>query len=210
LVAAFGLAGGTGSFDDLDRADCILLVGANPTEAHPVVGARLKQLIRHGARLVVIDPRRTELAEIADVQVAGRPGSNVAVSHGIAHLLVAGGYVDEAFIQARVSGYDELLRALGDYDPDRVGRIAAASADDLRSAATLFGAAKRPAIVYGLGVTERAHGTDASAHCRTWPSCAERWAPHPDAASCRFAARTTSRGPPTWARLQTCSPAING
>ena len=93
-LAAFGLAGGTGSFDDLDRADCILLVGANPTEAHPVVGARLKQLIRRGARLVVIDPRRTELAEVADVHLAGRPGSNVAVFHGIAQLLVAGGHVD--------------------------------------------------------------------------------------------------------------------
>ena len=61
LVAAFGLSGGTNSLDDLDRTDCILLVGANPTEAHPVVGARLKQLVRQGARLVVIDPRRTEL-----------------------------------------------------------------------------------------------------------------------------------------------------
>jgi formate dehydrogenase major subunit len=160
LVAAFGLAGGTGSFEDLDRADCILLVGANPTEAHPVVGARLKQLIRRGARLVVIDPRRTELAEIADVHLAGRPGSNVAVFHGIAHLLVAGGHVDEAFIEKRVSGYDELLRTLGDYDPDRVARIAGVSADDLRSAARLFGTARRPAIVYGLGVTEHAHGTD--------------------------------------------------
>jgi formate dehydrogenase major subunit len=160
LVAAFGLAGGTGSFDDLDRADCILLVGANPTEAHPVVGARLKQLIRRGARLVVIDPRRTELAETADVHLAGRPGSNVAVFHGIAHLLVSGGYVDEAFIQKRASGYQELLRTLGDYDPDRVAQIAAVSADDLRSAATIFGAANRPAIVYGLGVTEHAHGTD--------------------------------------------------
>ena len=160
LVAAFGLAGGTGSFDDLDRADCILLVGANPTEAHPVVGARLKRLVQRGARLVVIDPRRTELAEIADVHLAGRPGSNVALFHGIAHLLVADGYVDEAFIQERASGYEELLRTLGDYDPDRVARIAGVSADDLRSAATLFGAAKRPAIVYGLGVTEHAHGTD--------------------------------------------------
>jgi formate dehydrogenase alpha subunit len=160
LVAAFGLAGGTGSFDDLDRADCILLVGANPTEAHPVVGSRLKQLIRRGARLIVIDPRRTELAELADVHLAGSPGSNVAVFHGIAHLLVAAGHVDETFIQQRASGYDELLRTVGDYDPDRVSRIAAVSADDLRLAAGLFGTAERPAIVYGLGVTEHAHGTD--------------------------------------------------
>ena len=122
---------------------------------------------------------------------------------------MADGYVDEAFIQERASGY-ELLRTLGDYDPDRVARIAGVSADDLRSAATLFGAAKRPAIVYGLGVTEHAHGTDGVGHWPTWPSCGERWALHPDAASCRFAARTTSRAPPTWARCRTCFPAING
>ena len=160
LVAAFGLSGGTNAFDDLDRTDCILLVGANPSEAHPVVGARLKQLVRHGARLVVIDPRRTELAGIADVHLANRPGSNVAVFHGIAHLLVAGGYVDETFLAERVSGLAELRRTLDDYDPDRVSRIAGVPAEKLRLAAQLYGTALRPAIVYGLGVTEHAHGTD--------------------------------------------------
>jgi formate dehydrogenase alpha subunit len=160
FVAAFGLSGGTNSFDDLDRTDCILLVGANPTEAHPVVGARLKQLIRQGARLVVIDPRRTELASIADVHLANRPGSNVAVFHGIANLLVAGGYLDETFLAERVSGLAELLRTLDDYDPERVSRIAGLQAEKLRFAAELYGRAERPAIVYGLGVTEHAHGTD--------------------------------------------------
>lgn len=160
LVAAFGLAGGTNSFDDLDRADCILLVGANPSEAHPVVGARLKQLVRHGARLVVIDPRRTELAGVADVHLANSPGSNVAVFHGLAHLLVAGGHVDEAFLAERVSGLAELRRTLDDYHSDRVSRIAGIPAEKLRLAAQLYGTALRPAIVYGLGVTEHAHGTD--------------------------------------------------
>src|SRR4029450_4356881 len=104
--------------------DCILLVGANPTEAHPVVGARLTQLVRQGARLVVIDPRRTELAASADVHLANRPGSNVAVFHGLAHLLVAGGHVDGGFLAERVSGLAELRRTLEDYEPDRVSRPA--------------------------------------------------------------------------------------
>ena len=136
LVAAFGLSGGTNSLDDLDRTDCILLVGANPTEAHPVVGARLKQLVRQGARLVVIDPRRTELAAVADVHLANRPGSNVAVFHGLAHLLLATGHVDETFLAERVSGLAELRPTLDDYDPDRVSRIAGVPADKLRLAAT--------------------------------------------------------------------------
>jgi formate dehydrogenase major subunit len=160
LVAAFGLSGGTSSFDDLDRTDCILLVGANPTEAHPVVGARLKQLVRQGARLVAIDPRRTELAAAADVHLANRPGSNVAVFHGLAHLLMAGGHTDETFLAERTSGLAELRRTLEDYDPDRAARISGVPPDKLRLAAELYGTAKRPAIVYGLGVTEHAHGTD--------------------------------------------------
>jgi formate dehydrogenase major subunit len=159
LVAAFGLSGGTNSLDDLDRTDCILLVGANPTEAHPVVGSRLKRMVG-GARLVVIDPRRTELAAVADVHLANRPGSNVAVFHGLAHLLLASGHVDETFLAERVSGLAELRPTLDDYDPDRVSRIAGVPADKLRLAAALYGTAKRPAIVYGLGVTEHAHGTD--------------------------------------------------
>ena len=129
LVAAFGLSGGTHAFDALDRTDCILLVGANPTEAHPVVGARLKRLVRRGARLVVIDPRRIELAGVADVHLANRPGSNVAVFHGLAHLLVAGGHVDETFLADRVTGLTELHRTLDDYDPDRVSRIAGVPAE---------------------------------------------------------------------------------
>jgi formate dehydrogenase major subunit len=160
LVAAFGLSGGTNSFDALDQTDCILLVGANPTEAHPVVGARLKRLVRQGARLVVIDPRRTELAGVADVHLANRPGSNVAVFHGLAHLLVTAGYVDETFLADRATGFAELRRTIDAYDPDRVSRIAGVSAEMLRFAAELYGTATRPAIVYGLGVTEHAHGTD--------------------------------------------------
>ena len=108
----------------------------------------------------MIDPRRTELAGIADVHLANRPGSNVAVFHGIAHLLVAGGFVDETFLAERVSGLAELRRTLDDYDPDRVSRIAGVPAEKLRLAAQLYGTALRPAIVYGLGVTEHAHGTD--------------------------------------------------
>src|SRR4029450_6158717 len=121
--------------------DCILLVGANPTEAHPVVGARLTQLVRQGARLVVIDPRRTELAAIADVHLANRPGSNVAVFHGLAHLLVAGGHVDERFLAERVSGLAELRRTLEDYEPDRVSRLAGIPAEKLRLPAAAHGVA---------------------------------------------------------------------
>lgn len=160
LTASFGLAGGTNCLDDLDRTDCILLAGANPTEAHPVVGARIKQRVLQGARLIVIDPRRIELAALADVHLQGHPGSNVAVFHGLARLLIDNGDIDADFLAQRAGGFDELVALLHDYAADRVAEIAGVSPDDLRAAARLYGQAKNPAIVYGLGVTEHTHGTD--------------------------------------------------
>ncbi len=160
LTASFGLAGGTNTLEDLDRADCVLLAGANPTEAHPVLGARLKQRILAGARLVVVDPRRTELAALADVHLAARPGSNVAVFNGLAAVLLEEGHLDQAFLAARVTGLPELAALLNEHAPADAAAIAGVPAADLLAAARLYGAARRPAIVYGLGVTEHAHGTD--------------------------------------------------
>ncbi|QLY28555.1 formate dehydrogenase subunit alpha [Nocardia huaxiensis] len=160
LGASFGFAGGTNSFDDLDRADCILLVGANPTEAHPVVGSRIMARVTAGARLLVVDPRRTALAEVADVHLRGRPGSNVAVFNGLARVLLEEGYADRAYLEARTTGLAELEAVLHDHNPERVGEIAGIPADSVRAAARLFGRAAHPVIVYGLGVTEHLHGTD--------------------------------------------------
>ncbi len=160
LAATFGLGGGTNTFDDLDRCDAILLAGANPTDAHPVVGSRILQRVIDGARLVVIDPRRTELARHADVHLRPRPGTNVAVFNGLAHLLIRDGLVDQAFLQDRATGYDELRDLVGDYPPDRVRDLTGVPVDDLVAAAHLYGGATAPAIFYGLGVTEHLHGTD--------------------------------------------------
>ena len=160
LTAAFGLSGGTGSADDLDRTDCILLVGANPTEAHPVIGARIKQRVLQGAGLVVVDPRRTELAAWADVHLQNRPGSNVALFNGLARILLEEGYADEGFLAARASGLAELRALLAGYDPARVEQLSGVPPEALRAAARRYGAAAAPTIVYGLGVTEHTHGTD--------------------------------------------------
>ncbi|WP_326751275.1 formate dehydrogenase subunit alpha [Streptomyces hirsutus] len=160
LTASFGLSGGTDSFDDVERADCLLVVGANPVEAHPVVGARLLQCVLRGARLVVADPRAVGLALHADVHLRPRPGTNVALFHGLAHVLLAEGLVDEEFLRDRATGLPELTELLADYPPQRVADITGVSAEHLMDAARLYGRAERPAIVYGLGVTEHLHGTD--------------------------------------------------
>ncbi|MGY1577796.1 formate dehydrogenase subunit alpha [Streptomyces sp. MN13] len=160
LTASFGLSGGTDSFDDVERSDCLLVVGANPVEAHPVVGARLLRRVLHGAKLVVADPRAVGLALHADVHLRPRPGTNVALFHGLAHVLLAEGLSDEGFLRQRATGLPELTELLKGYPPDRVAEITGVPAVDLIAAARLYGRARRPAIVYGLGVTEHLHGTD--------------------------------------------------
>ncbi|AZQ39426.1 formate dehydrogenase subunit alpha [Streptomyces cyaneochromogenes] len=160
LTASFGLSGGTDSFDDVERSDCLLVVGANPVEAHPVVGARLLRRVLGGAKLVVADPRAVGLALHADVHLRPRPGTNVALFHGLAHILLAEGLTDEEFLRERATGLPELVELLDDYPPDRVAHITGVPAADLVAAARLYGRARRPAIVYGLGVTEHLHGTD--------------------------------------------------
>ncbi|MEV6329924.1 formate dehydrogenase subunit alpha [Streptomyces sp. NPDC051909] len=160
LTASFGLAGGTDPFDDVETADCLLVVGANPVEAHPVVGARLLQRALAGAALVVADPRAVGLARHADLHLRPRPGTNVALFHGLAHVLVAEGLTDAGFLRARATGLDELTALLADYPPARVAALTGVPAEDIRTAARLYGRAERPAVVYGLGVTEHLHGTD--------------------------------------------------
>jgi len=160
LASTFGLGGGTNAFDDLDHSDAILLAGANPTDAHPVVGARILQRVIDGARLVVIDPRQIELARHADVHLRPRPGTNVAVFNGLAHLLIRDGLVDQGFLSNRATGYDELRDLLQDYPPERVSALSGVPVRDLEAAAHLYGEAAAPAIFYGLGVTEHLHGTD--------------------------------------------------
>jgi predicted molibdopterin-dependent oxidoreductase YjgC len=130
------------------------------TEAHPVAGARIKQRAIDGARLIVIDPRRIELADYADVHLQGRAGSNVAIFNGLAHLLVEEGYCDLGYVAGRTEGFDELHRLLMRYTPEAVEAVSGVPADQLRRAARLYGAASYASIYYGLGVTEHAHGTD--------------------------------------------------
>jgi formate dehydrogenase major subunit len=160
LSASFGLAGGTNRFEDVDRAGVFLLCGSNPTEAHPVVGARIKQRVIAGAKLVVVDPRRIELADYADVHLRPLPGTNVAVFNGLAAILIADGLVDREFIAERTVGFEALRSLVADYTPERVEEISGVPAEDLLAAAKLYGECSPRAIVWGLGITEHVHGTD--------------------------------------------------
>jgi formate dehydrogenase major subunit len=112
LSQAFGTSAGTQDFDSVDEADVVLIIGCNPTDAHPVFGSRMKKRLREGAKLIVIDPRRTDLVRsphiAADYHLALRPGTNVAIVTALAHVIVTEGLVNEAFVRARCD-WDEFL-----------------------------------------------------------------------------------------------------
>src|SRR5690242_9771030 len=128
---SFGLSGATGSFLDIDAADAAIIIGANPTEGHPVVGARIKQATLRGLRLVTIDPRRIELADYGVLHLAPRPGTNAAVMLGLAHVVARDGLTDNAFIDARTEGYDEVEALLAQYSPESVQEITGIPAADI-------------------------------------------------------------------------------
>lgn len=158
LIRSLGHSGGTNSYDDIELCRSILIAGANATEGHPVLGARLKQQALSGAKLVVIDPRRIELARYADVHLQLRPGTNVAVFHGLAHVVARDGLVDRDYLAARVDDYEAYRAFLDDYSPARVEEISGVPAALLEKAARLYAEHGPAGIFYGLGVTEHSQG----------------------------------------------------
>jgi formate dehydrogenase alpha subunit len=160
LRQSFGLSGATGSFDDIEAAGAAILIGANPTEGHPVAGARIKQATLRGLQLVTIDPRRIELSDYGVLHLSPRPGSNAAVMLGLAHVVARDGLADRAFLDARTEGYDIVENLLADYTPADVERISGVPAADLERAAHIYAEAGEACILWGLGVTEHKYGSE--------------------------------------------------
>jgi formate dehydrogenase major subunit len=157
---SFGLSGATGSFTDLDDTEVALLLGVNPTQGHPVVGARIKQAALRGCKLITIDPRRIELADYGAIHLSPRPGSNAAVVLGLSHVIRRDGLVDEEFVAGRTEGYEALAELLESYDPGAVEQISGIPAADLEAAAHLYGEAGSGCLLWGLGVTEHKYGSE--------------------------------------------------
>jgi formate dehydrogenase major subunit len=160
LKRAFGAGLATNSFDDIERARTILVCGANATEDHPIVGARIKQAVLRGARLVVIDPRRIELAAYADCHLALKPGTNVALLNAMAHTIVAEGLCDRAFVDRRVSAWADFAAFIAAWTPERAAPICGVAAETIRHAARLYATGAPAMSVHGLGLTEHVQGTE--------------------------------------------------
>ena len=167
LKTTFGTSAGTQDFDSVDDSDVILVIGANPTDGHPVFASRMKRRLRQGAKLIVIDPRRTDMVRsphiAADYHLPLRPGTNVAVLTAMAHVIVTEGLVDEAFVRDRCDGdeYRDWADFVSDErnSPEFLAPVTGVDADLVRGAARLFATGGNGAIYYGLGVTEHSQGS---------------------------------------------------
>jgi formate dehydrogenase major subunit len=167
LSTTFGTSAGTQDFDSVEHTDVVILIGANPTDAHPVFASRLKKRLRAGAKLIVIDPRRIDLVRMPHVEAAYhlplRPGTNVAILSALAHVIVTEGLVTEKFVRERCDWdeFSDWAAFVADprNSPEEVAKISGVPSDAIRGAARLYATGGNSAIYYGLGVTEHSQGS---------------------------------------------------
>jgi formate dehydrogenase major subunit len=160
LSAMLGTGAATGSFDDIELANTIVVVGANATESHPIVGDRIRQAARRGAYLIVVDPRRTELAAIADVHLRPRPGTDIPLLQSIALVLLEEQLIDRAFARDRVTGLHELRAGVASWSPERAASLCCVDANAIREVARRIAADRPVSFFHGLGATEHVQGTE--------------------------------------------------
>jgi formate dehydrogenase major subunit len=165
LKQTFGTSAGTQNFKSVDQSDVMVVIGANPTDGHPVFASRMKRRLRQGAQLIIVDPRRIDMVRMPHLEAAHHlqlaPGTNVAVINAIAHVVVTEGLVDRDFVAERCEGFEawESFIARPEHSPEAVEEVTRVPAEELRAAARMYASAPNAAIYYGLGVTEHSQGS---------------------------------------------------
>ncbi|MGI5152301.1 formate dehydrogenase subunit alpha [Plantactinospora sp. CA-294935] len=165
LKQTFGTSAGTQDFRSVAKSDVIMVIGANPTDGHPVFASRMKRRLREGAKLIVVDPRRIDLVRSPHIEAAHHlqlaPGTNVAVVNAMAHVVLTEGLVDRSFVDERCEDFDGWAEFIArpENSPEAVEELTGVPAEELRAAARLFATGGNGAIYYGLGVTEHSQGS---------------------------------------------------
>lgn len=165
LASTFGSGAMTNSISCFDRAECILVIGSNTTEQHPLIGSRIIKAVGRGTRLIVADNRRIRLARLADLHIRCRNGTDVAFLNGLMNVIIAEGLHAEAFIRERTEGYEPLREVVAEYPPSRVAEICGITPEEIVRAARTFACAGKAMIVYSMGITQHIHGVDNVKSC---------------------------------------------
>jgi formate dehydrogenase alpha subunit len=165
LAAAFGSGAMTNSYDDLETAGCIFVVGSNTTACHPLIATRIYRAKERGARVIVADPRQTQIGNLADLSVHHRLGSDVALLNGMMHWIIENDWHDKDYIAARTEGFEALAATVAAYSPQRVQDITGVPADDIKKMAELYATCGSAALLYAMGITQHTTGVDNVKSC---------------------------------------------
>ncbi|MFZ5452602.1 MAG: formate dehydrogenase subunit alpha [Thermodesulfobacteriota bacterium] len=160
LAVSFGSGAMTNSFAELEQADCVLVIGSNTTVSHPIAGKRLMRTKANGGKLMVADPRRTQIAKLADLHVQQNLGTDVALINGLMHVIYKNGWHNQAFIEERTENFPALLEIIEQFPPERVAEITGVAVQDILKMAEWYAKSKDSAIVYVLGITQHTTGVD--------------------------------------------------
>lgn len=156
---SLGADGPPGSYTDFDRADLFFVIGSNMADCHPILYLRMMDRIKSGAKLIVVDPRRTATADAADLYLPIKPGTDLALLNGLLHLLVENGDIDQTFIAEHTDGWSAMAPFLADYTPERVAEITGLAEADIRAAASMIAAAGDWMTCWTMGLNQSTHGT---------------------------------------------------
>jgi formate dehydrogenase major subunit len=159
-----GVASGAVSnqVEDVQFAECFIIIGANPTVNHPVAATFMKNAIEKGAKLILCDPRRTELSRLAELSLQFKPDTDVALLNALMHTIIEEGLTDERFIAERTTGFEALKRTVQAYSPEAMQHVCGIPAETIRAAARLYATSKTSMIFWGMGISQHVHGTDNS------------------------------------------------
>jgi formate dehydrogenase alpha subunit len=155
----------TNSIPEFENADCVLIIGSNTSEAHPLIATRIMRAKAKGAKLIVVDPRTTQMSMLADLHLKHRPGTDVAWINGMMNVVLSEGLADEEFIASRTEGFEELKQTVAEYTPERVQEISGIPAEGLIEAARIYAGADSASIVYAMGITQHTTGVDNVMSC---------------------------------------------
>jgi len=160
LVQTFGSGAMTNSINEIGDAACILAIGTNTTENHPVIGREVKRAVDNGAKLIVADPREINLCHFASLWLQHKPGTDVALLMGMMRVIVDEGLLDSVFIEGRCENFDAFKQSLNDFDLDFVESVTGVPHDNIAQAARMFAVNSPATILYAMGITQSSHGHD--------------------------------------------------
>jgi formate dehydrogenase alpha subunit len=160
LAAAFGSGAMTNSIEEIKDTDCILLTGSNTTECHPIIATEIMKAVDKGAKLIVVDPRRIELCDIATLYMQQKPGTDVVWLNAMMNVIISEGWHNEEFIKTRCEGFDEFKQTVDRYSPEYAAKITGIAPDKIIEAARMYAHAKNACVIYSMGITQHTTGVN--------------------------------------------------